>query len=256
MNFFDGVRAAQAPLPLKIALGLGVFGLAVLNGYVIFVGLIDRTRDFWVAAGTSMLAAALPFVAIGLALAFVNVGVQTLQRRTDRVLEKLFPTLLAQTFEPDDPPWRDGGRAPTQRRLATVSVARYRDECWANYRITDGSRCVTLRAEINVKTMNLDIVFDHAALVARKIDPAAVSSMFPHALGGAEQAGYAINKEVLAREGGEGHRCALVLNRALDPRFLWDAEDQLYIAQDLLLMIRAMTTEQPALFVSSDARNG
>lgn len=252
MNLTDQIRASHVPASLRWLAAVVVFGLIAINGYVIFEGLRDSSRDFWVAAGASLMASALPVIAIGFLATFLDVGVQTLQRRTDGVLHNLLPSILSAVFDPTDPPLRDSRlpARPTTRRRASVRVGRYRDECWANYEIADpdSKRVLHLRVEANVRQINIDVLFEPSVLATAGVAPSALADQFAHALAGAISAGYTVNREVLARTQPMGTRLALVLSRSVESRFLWDAEEQLYVSQDLMLCLRAMVAERPALF--------
>lgn len=252
MNLSDQIRASHVPAWLRLLAGVVVIGLIAINGYVIFEGLRDSRRDFWVAAGASLMASALPVVAIGFLATFLDVGVATLQRRTEDVLHKLFPSILSAVFEPPLPPQRDSRLPahPTPRRRAVVTVGRYERECWANYVITDvgAKNRIELRIEANVRQLNVDVLFDPVVLATAKVSASALADQFAHALAGAVSAGYAVNHEALTRDHGDHARVALVLSRPVDSRFLWDAEEQLYVSQDLMLCLRAMIAERPQLF--------
>jgi len=264
MTLLDQLRILRIPGFLKTLLGVLALALVALNAYVIMRGLADQRYDFWVAAGASLLAAAVPGLAVFAVLAVTESGVDALKRRMQTMLVVELPAELRFAFETPPPPLSSARKVEAMRRRpnpAQVTVGLYRDELWADYRIAarapDGGQFARMRVELILRRVNVNLVFDRAFAARRfNVEPgapleafgAAFQSAFKHTVHGAEGAGYVFNMHPIVRRHDAMEDLVFVASRTIDPEFIWDPAARLEFMQDLVLMLRAFATEGPAAF--------
>ena len=75
-----------------------------------------------------------------------------------------------------------------------------------------------------------------------------LKQIFPHTIEGAISEGYGFNNQVSFQRLGDVCFIGIVMIRQLDPKFLFQPQEKLYFAQDLMFMLKAFYNEQPALF--------
>lgn len=270
MTLLDQLRILRVPGFVKVLLALLAISLIILNVYVIFRGLQDQRYDFWVAAGASLLAAIVPALAIIAALVITESGMAALKRRMQLMLATEIPGELRFTFEAPSPEL-DTDCKPSKLKFrpnrARVECGMYRDELWANYRLTaraaDGrAQLARLRIELVMQRVNINLLFSRDLAAKRlKLAPgasvedlgAAFEAAFKHTITGARGAGYGFNALPMVRIVEGRDELAFVATRAIEAEFVWDPSARLEFIQDLVLMIRSFVNERPDVFDPEEA---
>jgi hypothetical protein len=274
MDLLQSVRIATIPPGLRIVLIVATLGILALNMLVIANGLNRATDDYWIAAGAQLLGAMLPILFIGLLVGFAHGGQRALKDRTAQFLVRDIPAELQRVCEPASPQFvaarpRRWGRwarimpAPGNART-NVELAFEHQDCVAEYRLTlkaDQAAVPVLlrfRIEINVRKANLVLWFP--GRLEGQLQPLAIRLAdselstradwsdladvpFGNTIIGALKSGYSINARLLARDSVTGPLTGLVLIRDLATDFLWNPAEQLFFAQDLVFLFRAMVSE-------------
>lgn len=269
MTLLDQLRILRIPGVVKFLLALLALGLVALNVYVIYRGLSDQRYDFWVAAGASLLAAGAPALAVLSILVVTESGMGALKRRMQQMLAVDIPRELRFAFEAPSPRL-DADCQPSKLRhrpnLARVECGMYRDELWANYRLTArdaaGEHTARMRVELVMRRVNINLLFDRAA-AAKRLGLAPSASLeelgaafhraFKHTTAGASGAGYSFNAMPMLRLANGAEEVAFVATRGIDAAFVWDPAARLEFIQDLVLMMRSFITEAEHMFALEKA---
>lgn len=221
MEALQGIRIRVVPMWLKWALTLGLLALVSFSGWLVVTGVRDE-RLTSIEASAYLLAVVLPMVVVATLLAFSSGGTKALERRTHLLLAKVIPAQFVKTF-----------------RLEEGALSSDVGPFEAEYTFPLKGRRVGVRVEVNVRRANVGF---YVAPVAGKKVPASI----PHSLEGAsaDPSCYSWRDDVLLWNGAS----LFVLSRVLEQDFLWDASDQLFFSRDLVMMVRSMVEEAPALF--------
>lgn len=280
-DLLQNIRIATIPLKLKISGFLAAIIILALNMYVIQKGLGDN-KEFWVVAGSQLLAVLLPIILILVFLQFAHSGGDALIDRTQSVLVDKIPREFSKIVEHKDKifkPYRFEtgfpqsllrsfsflGRGasidmpPRDRPETCIEISHVKGDCFADYRLLSEGKEIYLRVELIVKRANVNICIpeEHFCKVKKLVsslaevgkintDDETVSDFavpLKNTLAGAKSAGYSINPAPIERVFNGKRYCAIVLARQLAPDFLWDPAEQLYFCQDLMFMLRAILSE-------------
>ena len=76
-------------------------------------------------------------------------------------------------------------------------------------------------------------------------------TLFPHTLQGSLSEGYIVNENIGYKKIGECYYYRIVFIKVLDDKFLINAQEKLYFAQDMMFMLKAFYNEKPGLFVDN-----
>jgi hypothetical protein len=163
MTLLDQLRILRIPGFVKALLALLALGLVALNVYIIYRGLYDRSYDFWIAAGASLLATVAPALAVVSVLVVTESGMGALKRRMQQMLARDIPSELRFTFEAPTPALdlaTTPSRLPLRPNPAEVACGMYRDELWANYRVKGHTamgepQIADIRIELVMRRINL-----------------------------------------------------------------------------------------------------
>lgn len=280
-DLLQNIRIATIPVKLKISGFLAAIVILTLNMYVIQKGLGDN-REFWVVAGSQLLAVLLPIILILVFLQFAHSGGEALIDRTQSVLVDKIPRELSKVVEHKEKvfkPYRpetgflhsilrsaffSGRRSPADmlpkdRPQTCIEICHVKGDCFADYRLLSEGKEIYLRVELIVKRANVNICVPEAyyskiskfvsrlsEIGEKNADEELVSDNavpLKNTLVGAKSAGYSINPAPIERVFNGNRYCAIVLARPLAPDFLWDPAEQLYFCQDLMFMLRAILSE-------------
>ncbi len=278
MNTFNQIQIIYIPWwarLLILALVIAVVGLA---GYLLFEALFNPERDTWVEAAAILLAVVFPILIIAIVLGGGAIGDQSIIRRTEHILRDTIPYHLQ--FIPEEAPkfkdFRKIRRSPktAENDLAAIQLFHTKGRCYADYRITvprqDEDLYLRMRVELNVKRVNLNIVFPRESLL-RKMEEAGATvtlpeflrKQFPHSLeveklqadaieaGSSEGGGtiaYRFNQEFLTRTvDGKDYIVVVATTRVADD-LVWSPSEKVFFAQDLMFMIRAFMQENADMF--------
>jgi len=270
MTLLDQLRILRIPGFVKFVLALLALALVVLNIYIIFRGLQDQRYDFWIAAGASLLAAVTPALAVVSVLVVTESGMGALKRRMQQMLATEIPNELRFTFEAPSPRFDTEckpGQLQHRPNLARVECGMYREELWANYRLTartaaGADQLTLMRVELVMRRVNINLLLDRATAAQRfGVSPnatlaefgAAFRQAFKHTISGAERAGYTFNDLPLQRQT-DGHEVlAFVSTRPIEAEFVWDPSARLEFIHDLVLMMRSFVNERADVFAPEKA---
>lgn len=269
MTLLDQLRILRIPGFVKFMLAILALALVVLNVYIIYRGLQDQRYDFWIAAGASLLAAVTPALAVVSVLVVTESGMGALKRRMQQMLATEIPNELRFTFEAPSPRFDDEckpGQLKHRPNLARVECGMYREELWANYKLTartaSGAEQLTLmRVELVMRRVNINLLFDRA-LAAKRFGVSPTASLqefgaafrraFKHTIDGAEGAGYKFNDTPLQRQTDGAETLAFVGTRAIEAEFVWDPAARLEFIHDLVLMMRSFVNERADIFAPAE----
>jgi hypothetical protein len=258
MNTLDQIRIITIPYWLRITafalLALALFG----NIAIILLGFLEepgtKRFEFWIPSGAALLSVTLPLVGIVTLFGFANTGVVALQARTKRFLVKTIPYQLAR-LETVPPTWSEwdtvrGAAAKKHVSKSRIQVSVLHGDCIAEYKVLlpqnqiagQPAGEIMLRVELNVRRVNVAIKLPMPA-----DDCSEARKIWPHTIVGATGAGWALNESVSQASSNDLSAAVveLVFFRALEPDFLWDVAAQLYLSQDIRLMLAAMAAEAP-----------
>lgn len=278
MDLLQSVRIHIMPRYLRTVLIFISIVIVSLDIFVLFNGFSDKRNDYWIAAGTSLLAVVLPLLLIGVIFVFSHSGHRALKDRTALILLRHIPAELLRISEDSAREYRayqperwfnwfsSPNRPFPERSLVQLEYSYERNDCAADYRIgvpanlySGDPVLLRLRVEINVHKLNLVIWVDEKQkMLAETITRHASSSRFSDAeqqaipmlntLIGATKSGYTVNKELINRHHDSGIHYGIVFIRELAPDFLWNPAEQMFIAQDLMFMVRALMVEGGGTF--------
>lgn len=290
MDTFSRIQMIFVPLWVKailFAVVLGSFGASV---YLFYAGVVLDDQADWIAAAASLGGVVFPTLVLFILLSGSSGGEASIREKTDTLLRRTIPTMLAKlpetfgpfaTFDPATERLRRG--APAKADSADVHVRHLRGRCYADYRIRFRDAAarlneVVLRVEANVRRVNLILMFDEAMLEAyeRNLDGAMTRSevifaKFRHSaiavethsktLAGAAQAGeaaspliYAFNSELLTMHLEGRPYAGLVANTHVSADMVWNPAERLFFAQDLMFMLRSFVRFGDELFLIEDPK--
>ncbi|AUN30568.1 hypothetical protein [Niveispirillum cyanobacteriorum] len=280
-DLLQNVRIATIPVKLKITGFLAAVIILALNMYVIQKGLGDN-REFWVVAGSQLLAVLLPIILILVFLQFAHSGGEALIDRTQSVLIDKIPRELSKVVEHKKKVFKpyqhetgflnsilrsvsfsdrrsSADMLLKDRPKTCIEICHVRGDCFADYRLLSEGKEIYLRVELIVKRANVNICIPeaHYCKVKKLVSCLAeigeknagdeavshIADPLKNTLVGAKSAGYSINPAPIERVFDGNRYCAIVLARQLAPDFLWDPAEQLYFCQDLMFMLRAILSE-------------
>jgi hypothetical protein len=210
----------------------------------------------------------------------IHAGVKAIKDHTDRFLIDTIPRTLSRIAEDAARFVPLGSRdcSRTKIRFADVEINHCRGDCYADYKLSytdDANRALGLliRIELHVKRLNFNLYLPVAAtnsligaqgaglLADMKLDPVR-ANVFKHTLeaatisdnleGGAEataSGGYVFHHQIFSRVLNGKAWYIMVGSRAIARDTLWNPAERLFIAQDLMFMLRAMASEGAPLFV-------
>jgi hypothetical protein len=252
-----GVPAWLRGLVCTIAL------LAIAGDLAIgWTGLRNQNHKEWFTAAVQAGAALIPLMLAALVLAFSTTGTETLTRKTGHLLTHLIPSMLPYAATPV-PQFanarlaKNRGRPPNQ---TLVDVAYHPGDFYCRYRITfpdvwSNTKTVRRRTAYLIIDLKVYGANMHLCVPREELDQyvktsqAANRSMalreaFRATLFGAETAGCKVNENAVDLDLDQQSLTCLVAVRTLSPTFLSDPEEQLYLAQDLVAMLRGFWRER------------
>jgi hypothetical protein len=273
MDILQSIRISTIPKYLRLiifSIGAGVIGF---NIYVIIVGFDGK--EFWVAAGAQLLAVLLPFTVVMLYLGFAHGGHAALKDRTENLLIEVLPGELINLSEGNEGDFYAYNKKGKLAKLFGASAMKYQKDscveisylfeegdCHAEYLVKvpfDLKRhservALRFRVEVNVKNVNIVLWFAKKDNVEKFIETVNCDSSVEgeskeeatlrNAVGGAQSAGYVVNKDPTSREFKEGNskeeNFGLVLSRSFSDDFLWNPAEQLFFCQDLVFFLRTL----------------
>jgi len=277
-EIMQGLRIFSLPPAAKWAL-LALLVFTGLVNTVLFVsGLMEKSKHEWVKASLELMAVILPFLVIAIVLFFSSSIADQASRKTVEFLLQSAPRFLAALVERNAPFMPPGGRVDraqlTAPRTVQIQVRHSPGSCCADYWLTvppadnvsTGSGLeLFLRMELNIRrlTINIGIEKNHVPKEYWKNENGALSwflSNFVNTLRGAFEeppqdvaqskiapTGYSFNRLIIRDVEGRKMYC-FVATKDVGSEFLWDASERLFILQDLTFMLRALLSENAALF--------
>jgi hypothetical protein len=281
MDLLAHIQMMRVPLWARIIIYGGFLALFAVSGYLAWSAIDQQGRDSWLGASVALFAAIFPLMVVILIATTIHAGVKAIKDHTDRFLVVTLPRALSRIAE-DSARFvplgdRDSNRVKT--RFADVEVNHCRGDCYADYKLSytdDANRALRLliRIELNVKRLNFNLYLPIAAtnslvgaqgtglLTDMKLEPVRTKA-FRHTLEAAtisdnldegdetttSSGGYIFYHQIFNRvlEGKPWY--IMVGSRKIARDTLWNPAERLFIAQDLMFMVRAMASEGALLFV-------
>ncbi|HWC99890.1 MAG TPA: hypothetical protein VG456_24190 [Candidatus Sulfopaludibacter sp.] len=258
---FDLGSVKSLGVPAWLRTMVGVIVLASIAGVLAlgWLGLHDPVHKDWFTTAIQLSGTFVPLAIAALLFAFSTTGPETLRRKTTHLLLDFIPAAIKYAAT-DVPPFTTAKNARKERfqSATTVTVAYHPGDFYCRYRITFPDvwappgiarlRVAYLVMDLKVLGANM-----HLCVPKQRLDGAAAPSgdrsktfrdAFRHTLTGAETAGCKVNEKVVDLELDNTEISCLVVVRTLSATFLSDPAEQLYLAQDLVAMLRSFWREQ------------
>jgi hypothetical protein len=281
-DFFTRLRLITIPSWSKYFFFLMLIAIGLLNTAVFVYG-VWSGKDTLVEVTLRLLAVLLPIFTIFYIIIYVRTGEASILRNVEFLFTNTVPHVLAQ-IEDEDFSFYSPAKAKLETRKARISIlTNYRrGEIYADFMVLfkKDNRKILIRLETNYRRINFNLylslqtishVLGRTDLSVSKIErdnanvTESVLRVLGHSLEGARyaddreygeesqkiyQSGYIFNREMIFRrlEGSE-YMC-LVGMKSVGPNFISDPSERYYFAVDLMLMLRAMIAEYPAITVS------
>lgn len=267
----------RVPVWARIIIYGGFIGIVSVCTFLAWSALRWQAPESWLGAAVALFAAIFPLMVLILIATTVHTGEKAIRDHTDRFLVQTIPSILSRIPEDEAafaafyPRYRSGRRT----RFAGVEVSHRAGDCFADYRIAfeeAGRRlAVLVRVELNVRRLNFNLYLPVEALDrvlgAGKARTAGSPTadllrrkVFMHTLDAASTAGngngetvgagaYTFHDRIFSRTLESRKWYVLVGSCALARDLLWNPAERLFVAQDLMFMLRAMASEGMELFV-------
>lgn len=253
----------------------GFLAIVAICAYLAWSTMLSRAPDSWLGAAFGLFAAIFPLMIVILIASTIHTGVKAIREQTDHFLIGTVPSILARlpecetTFMPHGAKFRSAARV----RFAAVEISHKAGDCFADYRLqVDRSgrpQKIRIRIELNVHRMNfnlylpidrIDQLHGSASQTKRVTRELLRETLFPHSLDAASAqiadneieaaslGGYMFHEEIIQRELEQRRWYVLVGSCGLAKDLLWNPAERLFVAQDLMFMLRAMVNEAPEVF--------
>lgn len=278
MDFFAHLQMMRVPGWARITIYLGFVCLMTACGFLGWQAVRAQAPDSWLTAAVALFAAIFPLMVIILVATTIHAGVKSIREETDRFLDDVLPATMTRLPEQKAlfRPWDERSGPRERERHAKVEISHCRGDCFADYRISyveDGSPLVfTMRVEMNIRRLNFNLYLPQELIrrVETRDDPETLATetirrrFFPHTLqassvdcssnredGEAGVGAYVFHERVLMRVLDGRPWYVLVGSCRLPRDVLWNPAETLFVAQDLMFMVRAMVNEGAELFAEA-----
>ena len=261
------VKSIGVPAWLRATIGLIVVTSVVCDATLAWYAL-HRSHPEWFVPAVQLAGTLVPLFIAALLFAFSTTGPETLRRKTTHLLVDLIPSSIqyAATEVPQFDSIRKAKRWMQFKSRTEVDVALHPGDFFCRYRImfpdvwSPGNmqtlRVAYLVMDLKVHGANMGLCVpseQFAAFYARSNTASgdrykAFREAFPQTLNGAELAGCKVNQSVVELELDGQRLSCIVVVRNLEDAFLSDPAEQLYLAQDLVAMLRSFWREHTDWF--------
>lgn len=272
MDIFKYLSNMIVPGWVKATVIITLVSFVCVYFLVGYFGIRDyESTGAWIEAAAYVLGIILPIAIVSFVFLYSQTGERALRANVHRYLLTVLPGAASSLLEaegkfleiPTDRPVKRPVRTPAHRwpvtaRVLTAdrsNVVTYIFEVPENQGAKKPARrIVTIRVELNVWKINLNICIEQPRFDAlcKSVDTQGCthgwSALFPHTFEGALREGYQANPSPLFRMIEDKPFCCLVFSRDMKENFMFDDAQKLYLAQDIMLMLRSMIHEQPDAF--------
>ena len=260
----------------------GFAGIMSVCAFLAWSVVRAQAPDSWLGAAVALFAAIFPLMVVVLIATTIHTGIKAIRDHTDRFLIETIPATLERI--PEDvtsfAPLRPHYSSASRTCFADIRISHRKGDCFADYEITypDEGRSVslTIRIELNVRRLNFNLYLPTGKPLENVLQAAGAASasdltlehlrdaVFRHTLNATVGAGqvslaqgdssgsvsYVFHREVFSRLLDGQRRHVLVATCALPRDVLWNPAERLFVAQDLMFMVRALASEGAELFVA------
>jgi hypothetical protein len=233
---------------------------------VVWLAVENPTHKDWFGASLQLLGSLVPLLLVILLLAFANRGPEAIRRKTSYLLLNLVPDTVVSSltwswqFDPaEKSQWSrvQAQLSNVREASARVEVAYRRGDFCCVYRITFPQahtkpatmRVVFLAVELKVRQANMHLCVPREAFEKYCNKSAmkgydAFRKAFNSTLTGAEKAECSVNTTVYHfLYSQDMPQTAVVVHRNLSPDFFTDPSEQLFWAQDMVIMLKGFVEE-------------
>jgi hypothetical protein len=266
---FGGVKSIAVPGWLRWLVIVIVLATLAGNAWLFWSALRDPNHKDWFPLALQLLGSLLPLVLAALLLAFSTSGPETLRRKTGHLLLELIPSSIcyAATSAPPFQSLSGARKAPKFSSETEVTISYHPGDFYCSYRIVfpevwsaaDAGvrRIAYFVMDLKVYGVNMYLCVPGERLdeycrasgpVTQENRAKAFREVFRHTLAGAEASGCKVNEMLIEADLDGQHLSGLVIVRSLTTDFLNDPAEQLYVAQDLVAMLRSFWREKPEWF--------
>lgn len=261
------VKSIGVPAWLRATIGFIVVTSVVCDAALAWYAL-HRNHQEWFVPAVQLAGTLVPLFIAALLFAFSTTGPETLRRKTTHLLVDLIPSSIQ--YAATEVPQFDSVQKARQwmrfKSKTEVDVALHPGDFFCRYRIlfpdvwstenTGALRVAYLVMDLKVHGANMGLcvprerftAFCTQSQAAGRDHAKAFREAFPQTLRGAELAGCKINPSIVDLDLDGQHLNCIVVVRDLNDTFLSDPAEQLYLAQDLVAMLRSFWREHTDWF--------
>jgi hypothetical protein len=270
-----GIRSISVPSWLKLLIFLIVLAALTADLAIAVVALTNPQHKDWLPISVQLMGSLLPLLLAILLLTFSSRGPEAIRRKTSYLLLHLVPDTIASslTWSPEFDVIEKRQWGKTGPESTRIEIGHRPRDFSCIYRISFPElhslpariRVVFLVVELKVRQVNMHLcvprdTFDKFCTQSGMAGFAAFTKAFPLTLGGAETAGCKVNPAIYQfAYSRDTFQTGVVVYRNLGEDFFTDASEQLFWAQDMVIMLKGFVEEglaasQPVLWFPEAAR--
>lgn len=256
---FGGIRSISVPTWLKLLIFVIVLAVLSADVAIALVALTNPLHKDWFTVAVQLVGSLLPLLLVILLLAFSSRGPEAIRRKTSHLLLHLVPETIESslTWSPEFDVIEKIQWGKKRHGNTRIEIGHRRGDFCCIYRITFPElhsaparmRVVLLVVELKVRQVNMHLCVPRSALdnfcnQSGMVGFEAFKMAFPLTLGGAETAGCKINRAIYQFPYSQGTlQTAVVVYRDLSEDFFTDPSEQLFWAQDMVVMLKGFVEE-------------
>jgi hypothetical protein len=259
LDTFGGIRSISVPTWLKLLIFLIVLAALGADLAIAVVSLTNPLHKDWFTVSVQLVGSLLPLLLAILLLAFSSRGPEAIRRKTSYLLLHLVPDTIAcsLTWSPEFDIIEKKQWGKPRPKTTRIEIGHRPGDFCCVYRISFPelhsvptiNRVVLLVIELKVRQANMHLcvprnAFEDFCSQSGMAGFAAFTKAFPLTLGGAEKAGCNVNPAIYQFAYSKGaFQTGVVVYRNLSENFLTDSSEQLFWAQDLVIMLKGFVEE-------------
>ena len=249
MDLLTQLKIATMPRFVKAALAFMLVSMFFFNVAIVIAGARDASRAGWIEAGASLMAALLPVLALSAIVLFRDSGIESLEKRTRWYLNSFLPERLGTSIETDI-----AAREAVVHKVTESHrpLGDYSTEYCVRSVVDETCRELKFVLELKTYRMNLILLFPESNVQSSDLADCfdEIRAGLRATIDGAVQEGFELSAGLISDMRASTCYLRLTLRRELVRDFLWDPVEQLYVAQDIGVMLKAALFEDEHLFVA------